>query len=48
MDKEFLKSTISDFSQYFYVCGPPEMVDNVVGALKELGAEDDKIVIETS
>lgn len=48
MDKEFLKSTISDFSQYFYVCGPPEMVDNVVESLKELGAEDDKIVIETS
>lgn len=48
IDKGFLKSTISDFSQYFYVCGPPEMVDNVVGDLKELGASDDKIVIEES
>jgi len=46
IDKEFLKSTISDFSQYFYVCGPPEMVDNVVEDLKELGAARDKIVIE--
>ncbi len=48
MDKAFLKSTLSDFSQYFYVCGPPEMVDDVVKSLMELGAEEAKIVTETS
>ena len=47
IDKEFLKSEISDFSQYFYVCGPPAMVNDVVSTLRELGAEERSIVIES-
>ncbi|WP_367998114.1 hypothetical protein [Zobellia galactanivorans] len=46
IDENFMKSTISDYSQYFYVCGPPEMTDNVVEDLKKLGAADDRIIIE--
>lgn len=46
IDKDFLKSTVTDFTQYFYVCGPPEMTDTVVEDLRILGAEDDKIIIE--
>jgi ferredoxin-NADP reductase len=48
IDKEFLTKHVDDFGQYFYVCGPPEMVESVVGALKELGAEDGRIVTEES
>ena len=46
MDKDFLKSKIPHFSQFFYVCGPMEMINSVVEDLKELGADDDKIVTE--
>src|SRR5690606_14383720 len=48
IDKDFLRSLILDFSQYFYVCGPPEMVDQVVMDLKDLGVKDEKIVQEVS
>src|SRR5690606_20878746 len=48
IDKDFLRSNISDFSQYFYVCGPPEMVDQLVMDLKDLGVKDDQIVQEVS
>ncbi|MUH34597.1 flavodoxin reductase [Zobellia amurskyensis] len=46
IDENFMRSTISDYSQYFYVCGPPEMTDKVVEDLKKLGATDDRIIIE--
>lgn len=48
IDKDFLKSRVPHFSQFFYVCGPMEMINSVVKDLKELGVEDDKIVIEES
>ena len=48
IDTNFLKSTVSDYSQYFYVCGPPKMIESVVEDLKKLGAKDDKIVTEES
>jgi ferredoxin-NADP reductase len=46
IDKEFINNTITDFSQNFYVCGPPEMTEAVTEDLKELGVEDKQIVIE--
>lgn len=46
VDKRFLKETIDDFSQHFYVCGPDRMVEDVNGALRELGAEPDGLVFE--
>jgi len=46
VDKEFLKSRIEDFSQKFYVCGPPKMVEDIVGYLKELGADPSGITLE--
>lgn len=46
IDKDFLKSTLTDFSQYFYVCGPPEMTEGVTEDLKSLGVDAEKIVIE--
>ncbi len=46
IDKNFLENWIENFNQYFYVCGPPEMVEEIRGILKELGVEDSKMVFE--
>jgi len=46
INKDFLESTITDFSQYFYVCGPPEMTESVTEDLRSLGVDAKKIVIE--
>lgn len=46
IDKRYLEQTISDFSQRFYICGPPPFVQAVNSALKELGAEPDALVFE--
>jgi len=48
IDKAWLQSRVSDFGQSFYVCGPPPMVEEVCSALKELGADRDAIVCESS
>lgn len=46
IDKEFIKATITDFSQNFYICGPPEMTEAIRESLRELGVEEKRIVIE--
>lgn len=46
VDKELLSSRISDFDQRFYVCGPPPMMDSVLSALEELGANPDTLTFE--
>ena len=46
MDFEFLTAKISDVDQYFYVCGPLEMIDDVVGSLSKMGVAKNKIVTE--
>ncbi len=46
IDQAFLEKHVADFSQRFYTCGPPEMVENVSKALEKLGATTDAIVIE--
>lgn len=46
IDLEFLKKHIDDPNQFFYVCGPPEMVESVSADLKKLGASPEKIVTE--
>ncbi len=46
IDQAFLKEQISDFSDYFYLCGPPEFMEEVEKALKALGMPDDKLVKE--
>lgn len=46
VDKNFLKEKIQGFSQNFYVCGPPAMVDSIKADLKELGADSQEIVFE--
>ncbi len=48
VDKDFLKKHLTHFDQFFYVCGPPGMVDSVSTDLEELGADPEKIVTEES
>ncbi|GAB4291913.1 MAG: hypothetical protein Kow0096_06350 [Thiohalomonadaceae bacterium] len=46
IDFDFLRNTIDDFSQRFYVCGPPPFVNSVNAALIELGAVPDGLIFE--
>lgn len=42
----FLRTSISDFSQQFYLCGPEPMIDAVGKHLSKLGAGENSITIE--
>ncbi|MHB1279464.1 MAG: ferredoxin reductase domain-containing protein [Bacteroidia bacterium] len=44
--EEFLKATITDFKQQFYLCGPPPMIEEVEKMLLQLGVEEDHITKE--
>ncbi|MGO3183357.1 MAG: flavodoxin reductase [Aequorivita sp.] len=46
INKGYLKEVISDFSQYFYVCGSVKMMEGIKEILIDLGAEEEKVVIE--
>lgn len=46
IDEEFLKKHVDDFSKHFYVCGTPEMTEEINKILEKLGASSDSIVFE--
>ncbi|MGA9575879.1 MAG: FAD-binding oxidoreductase [Lysobacterales bacterium] len=46
IDKTFLAERFTDFSQPFYVCGPPGFMEAINGALKDLGADPKNLVFE--
>ena len=46
VNEEFLKGNIKNFKQQFYVCGPPPMMDAVLGQLKKLGVGDNAVTVE--
>jgi ferredoxin-NADP reductase len=46
IDRAFLEEKVADFSRYFYVCGPPQMVDDVKRHIAALGGRADAIVFE--
>ena len=46
IDADYLREKVRDFGQLFYVCGPPEMVEDVQAALQDLGADAERIVLE--
>lgn len=46
IDKAFLEEQVDDFDQPFYVCGPQEFNEAMLGYLKELGADPDGLVFE--
>jgi ferredoxin-NADP reductase len=46
ISEDFLKRNISDFSQKFYLCGPPPMMSAVKKQLANLGVGKNSIVLE--
>lgn len=46
IDADYLKEKITDFSQYFYICGPDAMIESIKEMLEKLGVSKEKIVIE--
>jgi hypothetical protein len=46
IDNIFLEEKIADFSQHFYVCGPPSFVEAMSDTLGSLGAKSDAVVFE--
>jgi len=46
IDRNTLIDIIGDFSHRFYVCGPPDFIENVSGALLDLGAETESLILE--
>lgn len=46
IDRAFLEEHVADFSQEFYVCGPDQMVKDLSGSLRSLGADPESIVFE--
>jgi hypothetical protein len=46
IDNIFLEEKIADFSQHFYVCGPPSFVEAMSDTLSNLGAKSDAVVFE--
>lgn len=46
VDKDFLQSMVTDKSKCFYVCGPPEMTEDIVGSLSDLGVKKEHIITE--
>ena len=46
IDRQWLEHRIHDYSQHFYVCGPPKMIEDVCRILREQGASPDSLVLE--
>lgn len=46
ISQDFLKKNIEQFDQTFYVCGPPPMMDAILGYLNNLGAGSNSVVVE--
>ncbi|MCW8841518.1 MAG: FAD-binding oxidoreductase [Gammaproteobacteria bacterium] len=46
LNRSVLQNSIKDFSQHFYLCGPPPFVSAINDALAELGAVPDAVVFE--
>jgi len=46
VSEDFIREKIKDFSQNFYICGPPAMVASLKIILENLGADVDSVVFE--
>jgi cytochrome-b5 reductase len=46
IDEAYLRDTLDDFGQHFYLCGPPAFMDAVTASLKQLGADPQALVFE--
>jgi len=46
INEAFLKATITDYNQQFYVCGPPPMMESIQKQLANLGVAKKRITVE--
>jgi len=46
IDEQFLRDKVKDFNQYFYICGPDPMVEDIQRILSRLGAPEEKVIVE--
>lgn len=46
IDKKFLEKHVTDFNQFFYLCGPPEFMEEVEKSLTALGMPGEKLIKE--
>jgi ferredoxin-NADP reductase len=46
IDEVFLQNNVDDFSQNFYICGPPGMVRDMKATFKDLGVTMEAVVFE--
>jgi len=46
IDKAFLERHVRSLDQHFYVCGPDEFVEDINGALEELGVSAELLIFE--
>lgn len=46
LNEDFLKNEIKDLNKRFYVCGPPEMTEEVSNILEKLGADTDSVQLD--
>ena len=46
ISEEFIKNNAASLSSYFYVCGPPSMMDEVLKQLSNLNVSQERIVTE--
>lgn len=46
IDENFLREHVKDFSKPFYLCGPPEMTEQLKTTLEKLGASPDALIFE--
>jgi ferredoxin-NADP reductase len=46
IDRKFIMDNVTDFKKHFYVCGPDDMVAEIVDTLQKLGAATDELVFE--
>ena len=44
--KEFLQSVVNNFGKFFYLCGPPPMIDAIEKILDDLKVDKNLIVKE--
>jgi ferredoxin-NADP reductase len=44
IDKEFLEKQNLDKSKFFYICGPPQFTNSIVGILLDIGVDGGKII----
>lgn len=46
IDRDFLKTHVTDFTKHFYICGPDQMIVEINDQLVSLGAKPESVVFE--